>query len=335
MAKPNVLILRAPGTNCDQETAFAFEKAGAATELLHVNRLLENPALFERFQMLCIPGGFSYGDDVAAGRILANQIEHHLAEEMTRFKDDGKLILGICNGFQVLLKSGVLLQPAVDQSAQRRAAATLTWNDSARFDDRWVELAVDGHKCVFLKDIERMYLPVAHAEGKFVARDADELARLETDGQLVLRYRPLDGSGAKGLADAEVVRATGMSEAMAMAKKAEAWQQYNEAAILQIVVEKLPELAAAVAGPLSKTEKIVVIGGGTDGSAGASKVTQDVVNVVAQLPPMIQALTGMILEDVLKRIPEYAKSAASAAAVSKPAPAPEAPAQAPPTTGED
>ena len=202
MTKPNVLILRAPGTNCDQETAFAFEKAGAATELLHINRLLENPALFERFQMLCIPGGFSYGDDVAAGRILANQIEHHLAEEMTRFKDDGKLILGICNGFQVLLKSGVLLQPAVDQSAQRRAAATLTWNDSARFDDRWVELAVDGHKCVFLKDIERMYLPVAHAEGKFVARDADELARLETDGQLVLRYRPLDGSGAKGLADA-------------------------------------------------------------------------------------------------------------------------------------
>ena len=202
MAKPNVLILRAPGTNCDQETAFAFEKAGAATELLHVNRLLENPALFKRFQILCIPGGFSYGDDVAAGRILANQMEHHLAEEMARFKDDDKLILGICNGFQVLLKSGVLLQPITDQSTQRRAAATLTWNDSARFDDRWVELAVDGHKCVFLKDIQRMYLPVAHAEGKFVARDADALARLEADGQLVLRYRPLDGAVKGGLSDA-------------------------------------------------------------------------------------------------------------------------------------
>ena len=191
MAKPNVLILRAPGTNCDRETAFAFEKAGAGAELLHINRLLEKPSLFERFQMLCIPGGFSYGDDVAAGRILANQMEHHLAEEMTRFKDEGKLILGICNGFQVLVKSGVLLEP----DDRRRAAATLTWNDSARFDDRWVELAVDRQKCVFLKGIERMYLPIAHAEGKFVARDDKEFTRLDTQEQLVLRYRPLDGRG--------------------------------------------------------------------------------------------------------------------------------------------
>jgi phosphoribosylformylglycinamidine synthase len=195
MAKPNVLILRAPGTNCDQETAFAFEKAGAATEILHVNRLLENPTLFERFQILCIPGGFSYGDDVAAGRILANQMEHHLAEEMKRFKDEGKLILGICNGFQVLVKSGVLLDPVTGNGDCRQAAATLTWNDTHRFDDRWVELGVDRDKCVFLKGVERMYLPIAHAEGKFVACDENEFARLDAEGQLVLRYRPLDGSG--------------------------------------------------------------------------------------------------------------------------------------------
>lgn len=199
MPKPNVLILRAPGTNCDKETAFAFEKAGAATELLHVNRLLESPALFDRFQILCIPGGFSYGDDVAAGRILANQMQHHLAEEMARFKAEGKLILGICNGFQVLVKSDVLLEAAVEPSGLRRAAATLTWNDTARFEARWVELAVDGQKCVFLKDIERMYLPVAHAEGKFVARDDAEFSRLEKAGQLVLRYRPLDGRQTAGL----------------------------------------------------------------------------------------------------------------------------------------
>ena len=192
---PNVLILRAPGTNCDQETAFAFERAGAATELLHVNRLLENPSLFEQFQILCIPGGFSYGDDVAAGRILANQMEHHLAEEMARFKDEGKLILGICNGFQVLVRSGVLLESALGPDERRRAAATLTWNDSTRFDDRWVELGVDGQKCAFLKGVQRMYLPIAHAEGKFVARDDEELARLDAAGQLVLRYLPLDGSG--------------------------------------------------------------------------------------------------------------------------------------------
>ncbi|MBN1589075.1 MAG: phosphoribosylformylglycinamidine synthase subunit PurQ [Pirellulales bacterium] len=195
MATPNVLILRAPGTNCDLETAFAFETAGAKTERVHVNRLLEEPNRFDRFQILCIPGGFSYGDDVAAGRILANQIIHHLSDAMARFKDAGKLILGICNGFQVLIRSGVLL----DGNAEQGSPATLTWNDSGRYEDRWVRLGTDGTKCVFFKDVERMYLPVAHAEGKFVARDEATLNRLAAAGQLVLRYLPLDGgmAGAK------------------------------------------------------------------------------------------------------------------------------------------
>jgi flotillin len=127
-----------------------------------------------------------------------------------------------------------------------------------------------------------------------------------------------DAAKAKGLAEAEVVSAKGQAEALAMAKKAEAWQQYNEAAILQVVIENLPQLAKAVAEPLSKTEKIVVIGGGSDGSAGASKVTQDVVNVVAQLPPMIQALTGMNLEDLLKNIPQgFSLGKAKSAPVAK------------------
>ena len=109
MPTPQVLILRAPGTNCDAETAFAFQQAGATTEVLHINRLLEKPALFQQFQILCVPGGFSYGDDLGSGRILGNQMLHHLVDEMLRFKADGKLILGICNGFQVLMKSPVLL----------------------------------------------------------------------------------------------------------------------------------------------------------------------------------------------------------------------------------
>ncbi|MEE8451378.1 MAG: phosphoribosylformylglycinamidine synthase subunit PurQ, partial [Thermoguttaceae bacterium] len=121
MPQPNVLILRAPGTNCDLETAFAFQRAGGKTELLHVNRLLESPERFAEFQIVCIPGGFSYGDDVAAGRILGNQILHHLREQLAQFKDDGKLILGICNGFQVLIKSGVLL----DNNAETGPPATL------------------------------------------------------------------------------------------------------------------------------------------------------------------------------------------------------------------
>ncbi len=122
MPQPNVLILRAPGTNCDQETAFAFETAGATTETLHVNRLLESPAVLDRFQILCIPGGFSFGDDVAAGQILAVQMRHHLAGRLADFKAAGKLILGICNGFQVIIKSGILLDddpsPASPPAAQ-------------------------------------------------------------------------------------------------------------------------------------------------------------------------------------------------------------------------
>lgn len=184
MPKPNVLILRAPGTNCDKETAFAFEKAGATTETLHINRLLESPGLFERFQILCLPGGFSYGDDIASGRILGNQIQHHLNEQMMKFKDDGKLMLGICNGFQILMKSPVLLPP----DGEKGPLATLTTNDSGKYEDRWVHLATRGSKCVFLEGIERMYLPVAHAEGKFVARDEGVLTALDANGQLALRY---------------------------------------------------------------------------------------------------------------------------------------------------
>ncbi len=184
MPTPSVLILRAPGTNCDAETAFAFEQAGAKAEVLHVNRLLEKPALFQNFQILCIPGGFSYGDDLGAGRILGNQIQHHLGDELARFKQAEKLILGICNGFQVLMKSPVLLEP----DAVRGPAATLTTNDCGRYHDAWVRLEVAGPKCVFLAGIGRMYLPVAHAEGKFVARDEPTLHELDAAGQLVLRY---------------------------------------------------------------------------------------------------------------------------------------------------
>ena len=189
--QPAVLILRSPGTNCDQESAYAFEKAGARSESLHVNRLLENPRLLERFQILCLPGGFSYGDDVAAGRILANQMEHHLAEPLARFKEADKLILGICNGFQVMIKSSILLPP----DPRRGPPATLTNNDSGKYEDRWVRLRVDGQKCVFFRGIESLYLPVAHGKGKFVARDAEALAELDRAGQLPLRYARLGGTG--------------------------------------------------------------------------------------------------------------------------------------------
>jgi phosphoribosylformylglycinamidine synthase len=187
MPHPHVLILRAPGTNCDQDSAFAFETAGATTETLHVNRVLESPAVLNRFQILCIPGGFCFGDDVAAGQILAVQMRHHLAGRLAEFKAAGKLILGICNGFQVIIKSGVLL----DDEPPHGPPATLTYNDSGKYEDRWVRLGVSGDKCVFLRGIDRMYLPVAHGEGKFIARDLEALKKLDVAGQLPLRYVPL------------------------------------------------------------------------------------------------------------------------------------------------
>jgi phosphoribosylformylglycinamidine synthase len=190
MPTPRVLVLRSPGTNCDHETAFAFEQAGGKADLVHVNRLLENPLFPNEYQIFCVPGGFSYGDDVAAGRILANQIRHHLNDTLAEFKEAGKLILGICNGFQVLMKSGVLL-PDDDQGTP----ATLTWNDSGKYEDRWVHLTVDSDTCLFFEGIDRLDLPVAHAEGKFVARDEEALAALAQSGQLVLKYtgRSADG----------------------------------------------------------------------------------------------------------------------------------------------
>ncbi len=184
MPTPRVLILRAPGTNCDRETAFAFERAGGRPELVHINRLLDNPRLPDDYQVLCLPGGFSYGDDIAAGRILANQIRHHLQDTLQAFKTAQKLILGICNGFQVLIKSGVLLP----DDPHTGPAATLAWNDSGRFEDRWIHLVADGQHCVFLRGIERMYLPIAHAEGKFVVRDQQVLRQLQSRHQLAIRY---------------------------------------------------------------------------------------------------------------------------------------------------
>lgn len=196
MPTPRVLILRAPGTNCDRETAFAFELAGATAELFHVNRLMENPRLPADYQILCLPGGFSFGDDIAAGRILASLIRHHLNDCLNEFKAAGKLVLGICNGFQILIKSGLLLD-----DCDGAAPATLTWNESGRFQDRWVYLSAKTDHCVFLRGIRSMYLPMAHAEGQFVTRDAATLAALDAAGQLALRYSTASGAEPSGFPD--------------------------------------------------------------------------------------------------------------------------------------
>jgi phosphoribosylformylglycinamidine synthase len=183
MLAPRALVLRAPGTNCDLETAHAFERAGGIARRVHVRALAERPATADDCQILCIPGGFSYGDDIASGRIFALELRTRLADVLHAFRDRGGLVLGICNGFQVLLQTGLLLADA-DGSRQ----ATLAHNTSGRFVDRWVGLRNTGGPCVFLQGLESFELPVAHAEGRFATRSATDFARLDAAGQLPLRY---------------------------------------------------------------------------------------------------------------------------------------------------
>lgn len=185
MYVPKVLILRTAGTNCDYETRYAFEKAGAKVAVVHINTLLSNKKLLKDYQVLVIPGGFTYGDDVSAGKILANQIKYHLEEDVKRFIHEKKLILGICNGFQVLTKAGLL--PSIDNDDQE---ITLTFNDSNKFEDRWVYLKTCSQKSPFINNeyTARIYLPVAHGEGKFVAKDEIILDMMITNHQIVFKY---------------------------------------------------------------------------------------------------------------------------------------------------
>ena len=169
------LIMRAPGTNCHEETVFAFQQAGSEVALVHVNRLISHEKYLTDYQVMVIPGGFTYGDDIAAGKVLANELGLRLGEDISRFVESGGLILGICNGFQVMVKAGILPEPSAGNNSLR---LTLTNNDSGKFECRWVHMGVNRESpCVFTAGIDSLYLPVAHGEGKFIA-DSDFLPQL-------------------------------------------------------------------------------------------------------------------------------------------------------------
>ncbi len=190
MSQVRVLIVRAPGTNCDRETAYAFELAGAQTELVHVNRLIRGEKKLADYQIMVIPGGFTYGDDIAGGKVLANELKLKLGSDIAAFVKDGGLILGICNGFQVMVKMGLLPEPSTGGTP----GLTLTTNDSGRFECRWVYLAVNqASPCVFTEGIDHIYLPVAHGEGKVVTGP-------ETlpETNIALRYADADGNTGAG-----------------------------------------------------------------------------------------------------------------------------------------
>ncbi len=183
MLKPKVCVLRTAGTNCDKETAAAFKLVGATPELWHINSLLEKKRCLDNFQILALPGGFSYGDDIASGKLFANELKFKLAKELQEFICQGKLIIGICNGFQILVKSGFL-----PGNSELKQNVSLITNDSGKFEDRWVYLKASG-KSVWTKDISQIiYLPVAHGEGKFILEDKSLLNKLEQNGQIVFKY---------------------------------------------------------------------------------------------------------------------------------------------------
>ena len=184
------IILRAPGTNCDAETVFAFQQAGAETALVHVNQLIRREQRLSDYQIMIIPGGFTYGDDIAAGKVLANELRLKLGEDVLRFIETGGLILGICNGFQVLVKADFLPEPSSDGSP----LLTLATNDSGKFECRWVHLGVNRESpCVFTKGMDSLYLPIAHGEGKVVV-DPKVLPELN----VVVRYTDELGNGKAG-----------------------------------------------------------------------------------------------------------------------------------------
>ena len=189
MSKPRILILRAPGINCERETHAAFARAGGAPEYLHVNQLIANPRRLQEFAALAVPGGFSYGDDIMSGRVLATELKARLGAELTQFVDRGGLGLGICNGFQVLVRLGML--PCTKGRLEEEV--TLTHNLSNHYECRWVTLRTQKSRCVFLPEGLTLRWPAAHGEGRLVPRDAAMAEYLHANGHVALCY--VDASG--------------------------------------------------------------------------------------------------------------------------------------------
>jgi phosphoribosylformylglycinamidine synthase subunit PurQ / glutaminase len=216
MTLPPVLILHATGTNRDREAAWAVELAGGAPEIVHVNQLVAGERHLADYKMLVLPGGFSYGDDLGAGRLWALDMLHRLADSVAEFTRRQRPVLGVCNGFQALVKAGVLpggesvilsvaknlTRPFAnaqgDKGAPARPLATLTRNERGRFECRWVWLRPQpASRCLFTQGLaEPIYCPVAHGEGNFVPRDEEVLRSLQTNGQIALTYVAPDGGAA-------------------------------------------------------------------------------------------------------------------------------------------
>jgi phosphoribosylformylglycinamidine synthase len=196
MSPINALVLTGYGLNCDRETAYALEQAGAQAQRVHINALIDGSVALDTFQIMAFIGGFSWGDDHGAGVVQAVRLRTTIGDKLLDFIGQGKLVIGICNGFQCLVNLGLL--PAIDNDYTRRSVA-LTHNDCGNFRDDWVHLATDpASPCVFTRGMQSFELPVRHGEGKFFATP-DLHEQLAASGQIVLRYATADGKPAQGV----------------------------------------------------------------------------------------------------------------------------------------
>ncbi|MEK7093503.1 MAG: phosphoribosylformylglycinamidine synthase I [Patescibacteria group bacterium] len=173
MKKPHVIIFSGYGLNCEDETKAAFEFAGSSADIVHINDIIARPVMLKEAQILAFPGGFSYGDDTGSGKAYANRLKEHLGTHIEKFLARDTLMIGICNGFQILASAGIL-------------PGALIANDSNRFLCRWVDIKVEGNS-PWLKGIDALSFPIAHGEGKYYA-DAKTLANLNKSGAIALRY---------------------------------------------------------------------------------------------------------------------------------------------------
>ena len=203
MYVPKVAVLFGFGINCDHETAAVFELVGAHSERIHLNKFINREADLSNYDILAVPGGFSFGDHLGSGRLMGNRMRFALRDELHKFVADGKPIIGICNGFQVLVKTGLLPGPSAPATLpdfQQRASLTL--NDSGRYEDRWVTLEFDPESpCIWTSGMTRIDCPVRHGEGKFVMPEITDFDRLAANNQLTVRYVDPKTEIGKGITD--------------------------------------------------------------------------------------------------------------------------------------
>lgn len=189
------LVVRAAGTNCDQETIYALKLAGAESDLVHINQLMLGRVRLHPYQMLIFPGGFSYGDDISAGKVLANELRFRLKDQLRQFVESKKLVIGICNGFQVLVKSGLLPGFSL-MNEDEEQSVTLALNASGRFQCEWICLKTEQSAATWLHSLpEQFDIPIAHGEGRFVVSSPAMLSKLKRNKQIIFRYHGRNPNG--------------------------------------------------------------------------------------------------------------------------------------------